>query len=76
MTQTLANISFLRYCLGNNEDMSKVLPKIDWHQLYSFALKQTVLGVCFEGISRLEQKYSEKFKQNPIRRERLTTYFN
>lgn len=54
--------------------MSKVLPKIDWHQLYSFALKQTVLGVCFEGISRLEQKYSEKFKQNPIRRELLMTW--
>ena len=74
MTQTLANISFLRYCLGNNEDMSKVLPKIDWHQLYSFALKQTVLGVSFEGISRLEQKYSEELKQNPIRRELLMTW--
>ena len=74
MTQTLANISFLRYCLGNNEYMSKVLPKIDWHQLYSFALKQTVLGVCFEGINRLEQEYPEKLKQNPIGRELLMNW--
>ena len=74
MTQTLANIYFLRYCLGNNEYMSKVLPKIDWHQLYSFALKQTILGVCFEGISRLEQEYSEELKRNPIKRELLMTW--
>ena len=74
MTQTLANISFLRYCLGNNEYMSKVLPKIDWHQLYSFALKQTVLGVCFEGINRLEQEYPEKLKQNPIGSELLMNW--
>lgn len=74
MTQTLANISFLRYCLGNYEYMSKVLPKIDWHQLYSFALKQTVLGVCFEGINRLEQEYPEKLKQNPIGRELLMNW--
>ena len=74
MTQTLANISFLRYCLENNEYMSKVLPKIDWHQLYSFALKQTVLGVCFEGINRLEQEYPEKLKQNPIGRELLMNW--
>lgn len=74
MTLTFANISFLRYCLGNNEYMSKVLPKIDWHQLYSFALKQTILGVCFEGISRLEQEYSEELKRNPIKRELLMTW--
>ena len=54
--------------------MSKVLPKIDWHQLYSFALKQTVLGVCFEGINRLEQEYPEKLKQNPIGRELLMNW--
>ena len=74
MTQTLANISFLRYCLGNNEDMTKVLPKIDWHQLYSFALIQTVLGVCFEGICRLEQEYSGELKRNPIKRELLMSW--
>ena len=74
MTQTLVNISFLRYCLGNNEDMTKVLPKIDWHQLYSFALIQTVLGVCFEGICRLEQEYSGELKRNPIKRELLMTW--
>ena len=54
--------------------MSKVLPKIDWHQLYSFALKQTVLGVCFEGINRLEQEYPEKLKQNPIGSELLMNW--
>ena len=54
--------------------MTKVLPKIDWHQLYSFALIQTVLGVCFEGICRLEQEYSGELKRNPIKRELLMSW--
>ena len=74
MTQTSANLSFLRYCLGNNENMSEVLVKLNWLKLYSFASKQTVLGLCFDGISRLGQEYPDELKKNPIARDLLMTW--
>lgn len=74
MIQTSANLSFLRYCLGNNENMSEVLVKLNWLNLYSFASRQTVLGICFDGIGRLGQEYSDELKQNPIGRELLINW--
>ncbi len=74
MIQTSVNLSFLRYCLGNNENMSEVLVKLNWLKLYSFASKQTVLGLCFDGISRLGQEFPDELKKNPIGRELLMTW--
>lgn len=74
MIQTSVNLSFLRYCLGNNENMSEVLVKLNWLKLYSFASKQTVLGFCFDGINRLNQEYPEELKENPIERDLLMTW--
>lgn len=74
MIQTSANLSFLRYCLGNNENMSEVLVKFNWLKLYSFASRQTVLGLCFDGISRLGQEYPDELKKNPIARDLLMTW--
>ena len=74
MIQTSANLPFLRYCLGNNENMSEVLVKLNWLNLYSFASRQTVLGICFDGIGRLGQEYSDKLKKNPIARDLLMTW--
>ena len=74
MIQTSANLSFLRYCLGNNENMSEVLVKLNWLKLYSFASRQTVLGLCFDGISRLGQEYPDELKKNPIARDLLMTW--
>ena len=74
MTQTSANLSFLRYCLGNNENISEVLVKFNWLKLYSFASRQTVLGLCFDGISRLGQEYPDELKKNPIARDLLMTW--
>ena len=74
MIQTSANLSFLRYCLGNNENMSEVLAKLNWLNLYSFASRQTVLGLCFDGISRLGQEYPDELKKNPIGRDLLMTW--
>lgn len=74
MIQTSVNLSFLRYCLGNNENMSEVLVKLNWLKLYSFASKQTVLGFCFGGINRLNQDYPEELKKNPIERDLLMTW--
>ena len=74
MIQTSANLSFLRYCLGNNENMSEVLVKLNWLNLYSFASRQTVLGICFDGIERLTKEFSEELKQNSIDRDLLMTW--
>ena len=54
--------------------MNEVLVKLNWLKLYSFASRQTVLGLCFDGISRLGQEYPEELKQNPIGRELLMTW--
>ena len=74
MIQTSVNLSFLRYCLGNNENMSEALAKLNWLNLYSFASRQTVLGLCFDGISRLGQEYPDELKKNPIGRDLLMTW--
>ena len=74
MTQSSAIFLFLRYCLGDKVDMSIVVAKIDWRQLYSFATKQTIIGICFDGIERLGKEYSDELKQNPIKRELLMTW--
>ena len=65
---------FLIYCLGKKEDMSMVIAGMNWQQLYSFASKQALLGLCFEGIERLGEEYPEELKQNPIGRELLMTW--
>ena len=57
---------FLKYCLDRKDNMSNVVAKIDWKQLYSFASKQAILGLCYDGIERLGKEYPEELKQNPI----------
>ena len=47
---------------------------MDWQELYSFASKQALLGLCFEGIERLGKEYSEELRLNPIGRELLMTW--
>ena len=65
---------FLKYCLGEKDNMSNVVADIDWQQLYSFASKQALLGLCFDGIERLGEEYPAELKQNPIGRELLMTW--
>ena len=65
---------FLKYGLGEKDNMSNVVADIDWQQLYSFASKQALLGLCFNGIERLGKEYPEELKQNPIGRELLMTW--
>ena len=54
--------------------MSEVLVKLNWLNLYSFASRQTVLGICFDGIERLGNDYSEELKKNPIAKDLLMTW--
>ena len=65
---------FLKYCLGAKSDVNKVIAGIDWQMLYSFASKQALLGLCFDGIERLGKEYPEELKLNPIGRELLMTW--
>ena len=65
---------FLKYCLGVKSDVNKVIAGIDWQMLYSFAFKQALLGLCFDGIERLGKEYPEELKLNPIGRELLMTW--
>ena len=65
---------FLKYCLGAKSDVNKVIAGIDWQMLYSFAFKQALLGLCFDGIERLGKEYPEELTQNPIGRELLMTW--
>ena len=74
MINTFAFFTFLRYCLGYKGDMSRVIAGMDWQMLYSFASKQALLGLCFNGIERLGKEYPEELKQNPIGRELLMTW--
>ena len=74
MNDITAFFAFMRYCLGGKKDMSRVIAGMNWQKLYSFASKQTILGLCFYGIERLGKEYSEELKRNPIERELLMTW--
>ena len=74
MNDITAIFAFLKYCLGYKGDMSKIVARMGWQELYSFASKQAILGLCFEGIERLGKEYPEELKQNPIGRELLMNW--
>ena len=74
MIETLVFFAFLKYCLGSKENMSRAIAGMNWQELYSFASKQALLGLCFDGIKRLGKEYPEELKQNPIGRELLMTW--
>ena len=74
MNDITAFFAFLKYCLGYKENMSRVIAGMNWHELYSFASKQALLGLCFEGIERLGEEYPEDLKRNPIGRELLMNW--
>ena len=74
MIKTSAIFLFLNYCLGKKVDMSMVVAKIDWRQLYNFVSRQALLGFCFDGINKLGQEYPDELKQNPIGRNLLMTW--
>ena len=74
MAQSAAIFLFLMYSLGDKVDMSMVVANMDWRQLYTFASKQAILGICFDGIERLGEEYPEELKKNPIERDLLITW--
>ena len=65
--ETRVYFDFLKYCLGNEVDMREAVVKMNWRQLFAFAKKQTILGICLEGVERLGEEYPEEIKRNPIK---------
>ena len=74
MNDITAFFAFLRYSLGKKENMSRVIACMNWQELYFFASKQALLGLCFDGIERLGKEYPEELKRKPIGRELLMTW--
>jgi hypothetical protein len=74
MNDITAFFAFLKCCFGYKGDMSWVVAGMDWQELYSFASKQALLGLCFEGVERLGKEYPEELRLNPIGRELLMTW--
>ena len=74
MNEALVFFAFLKYCLGYKGNMSSVIAGMDWQMLYSFASKQALLGLYFEGIERLGKEYPDELRLNPIGRELLMTW--
>src|SRR3712207_6328100 len=46
-------IEFLRFCLHEEAEIPECVSDINWHALLAFARKQSIVGTCWEGISRL-----------------------
>jgi hypothetical protein len=46
-------INFLRWCQHPTGKAPVGISKIDWQELLSFAKKQTVIGIYWQGIQRL-----------------------
>ena len=74
MNDITAFFAFLKYCLGYKGNISRVVDSMDWQELYTFASKQAILGLCFDGIERLGEEYPEELRLNPIGRELLMTW--
>ena len=76
MNEALVFFAYLRYCLGYKGNISRVVAGMDWQELYSFASRQTILGLCFDGIERLGVEYPEELRQNPIERKLLMAWMS
>ena len=76
MNEALVFFAYLRYSLGYKGNISRVIAGMDWQELYSFASKQAILGLCFDGIVRLGKKYPEELRLNPIERKLLMAWMS
>lgn len=54
MTTHKAILDFLRFCVTNSKEAPASIDQLSWQQLYDFAKSQTLVGICFDGISRLK----------------------
>ena len=76
MNDITAFFAFLKYYLGYKVDMTRMVAGMDWQELYSFASKQAILGLCFDGIERLGKENPEELRLNPIERKLLMAWMS
>lgn len=46
---------FVRFCLNDNYKEPESLMKMDWDGLFQFGREQTIMGILFQGIKKLEK---------------------
>ena len=49
-------VDFLQYSIGSKDKMEHIPSDKEWYALYSLCLKQSIIGVGFEGVSRLSKE--------------------
>lgn len=49
---------FVQFSLGIKEELPAMDPQIDWVDFFRFAQKQSLLGVVFDGISKLPKEHA------------------
>ena len=55
-------LDFLRFSIDKTKAVPESVESIDWSGLFDFAYKQTVLGIVFDGIQRLDRKWNAEEK--------------
>ena len=51
--EEITYLEFIRWSLHHTDAAPSFIPKIDWQELLSFAKKQTIIGIYWQGIQRL-----------------------
>lgn len=49
-------IELIRIALGNGECLSHLPTPDEWHKLFGIAQKQSLVGICFAGVKKLQQQ--------------------
>lgn len=55
-------LEFLRFSIDKTKTVPESVENIDWSGLFDFAYKQTLLGIIFDGIQRLDRKWNAEEK--------------
>ena len=54
------NLEFLRYSMGISEECPS-LTEVEWKDLYSFCIKQSLVGIAFSGMVRIDANQKPPF---------------
>lgn len=59
-------ISFLRYTIAQKCVPKDLLEKIDWKKLMQFAVKQSLVGVIYEGVKTCKSRYADSIGKKDL----------
>lgn len=49
-------LQLIQVALGHKEKLSRSISEKEWWQLYDFAVKQAIAGICFAGVEKLPKE--------------------